>query len=89
MKQYHKPEDALCKKVSGGTASDAELATMLKVYQDMCAATPPKGDKAAWVKKNQALIGAVKKIQAKDAAGVAAYKAAVNCKACHSEHKGS
>jgi hypothetical protein len=89
MKQYHKPDDALCKKVSVGTASDAELATMLKVYQDMCAATPPKGDKAAWVKKNQALIGAVKKIQAKDAAGVAAYKAAVNCKACHSEHKGS
>jgi hypothetical protein len=89
MKQYHKPDDALCKKVSGGTASDAELATMLKAYQDMCAATPPKGDKAAWVKKNQALIAAVKKIQAKDATGVAAYKAAVNCKACHSEHKGS
>jgi hypothetical protein len=89
MKQYHKPEDALCKKVSGGTASDAELATMLKAYQDMCAATPPKGDKAAWVKKNQTLIAAVKKIQAKDATGVAAYKAAVNCKACHSEHKGS
>ncbi|MBL9131565.1 MAG: hypothetical protein JNG86_10220 [Verrucomicrobiaceae bacterium] len=89
MKQYHKPDDALCKKVSGGTASDAELATMLKVYQDMCAATPPKGDKAAWVKKNQALIGAVKKIQAKDASGAADYKTAVNCKACHSEHKGS
>jgi hypothetical protein len=89
MKQYHKPEDALCKKVSGGTASDAELATMLKQYQAMCAATPPKGDKAAWVKKNQALIAAVKKIQAKDATGAADYKAAVNCKACHSEHKGS
>ena len=89
MKQYHKPDDALCKKVSGGTASDAELATMLKAYQDMCAATPPKGDKAAWVNKNQALIAAVKKIQAKDATGVAAYKAAVNCKACHTEHKGS
>ncbi|MBK8039787.1 MAG: hypothetical protein IPK22_22035 [Verrucomicrobiaceae bacterium] len=89
MKQYHKPEDALCKKVAGGTASDVELATMLKQYQAMCAATPPKGDKAAWVKKNQALIAAVKKIQAKDATGAADYKAAVNCKACHSEHKGS
>ena len=89
MKQYHKPEDALCKKVAGGTASDAELVTMLKQYQAMCAATPPKGDKAAWVKKNQALIAAVKKIQAKDATGAADYKAAVNCKACHSEHKGS
>jgi hypothetical protein len=89
MKQHHKPDDALCKKVSGGTANDAELATMLKVYQDMCAATPPKGDKTAWATKNQALIAAVKKIQAKDAGGIPAFKAAVNCKACHSEHKAS
>jgi mono/diheme cytochrome c family protein len=89
MKTYHKPEDALCKKVSGGTATDAELTTLLKVYQDMCAATPPKGDKTAWVAKCQALIGSVKKIQAKDATGIAAYKAAVNCKACHTDHKGS
>lgn len=89
MKTYHKPDDALCKKLSGGTANDGELATMLKVYQDMCAATPPKGDKTAWVTKCQALIGAVKKIQAKDATGIAAYKAAVNCKACHTDHKGS
>lgn len=89
MKTYHKPEDALCKKVSAGTATDAELTTLLKVYQDMCAATPPKGDKTAWVAKCQALIGSVKKIQAKDATGIAAYKAAVNCKACHTDHKGS
>ncbi len=89
MKTYHKPEDALCKKVSGGTATDAELATLLKAYQDMCAATPPKGDKTAWVTKCQTLIGSVKKIQAKDATGIAAYKAAVNCKACHTDHKGS
>jgi len=30
----------------------------------------------------------VKKIQAKDASGAAAYKKAVNCKACHEVHKG-
>ncbi|WP_395753666.1 leucine-rich repeat domain-containing protein [Prosthecobacter sp.] len=88
MKQYHKGDDALCKKV-GTTATDADLAALLKGYQDMCAATPPKGDKAAWVTKCQALIGAVKKVQAKDPAGAAAYKAAVNCKACHTDHKGS
>jgi mono/diheme cytochrome c family protein len=88
MKQYHKGDDALCKKV-GTTATDAELATLLKAYQDLCAATPPKGDKAAWVTKCQALIDSVKKVQAKDAAGAAAYKAAVNCKACHTDHKGA
>jgi hypothetical protein len=87
MKQFHKPEDALCKKVTAGTAADADLATLLKAYQDMCAATPPKGEKAAWVTKCQALIAAVKQVQAKDAAAPAAFKAAVNCKACHTDHK--
>jgi hypothetical protein len=89
MKTHFKPDDALCKKVAAGTASDADLATMLKICQDICAATPPKGDKAAWVAKCQALVGAVKKIQAKDATGVAAFKTASNCKACHTDHKGS
>jgi hypothetical protein len=89
MKKYHKPDDAICKKASAGTASDAELATLLKVYQEMCAAMPPKGDKAAWVKKCQTVIGAVKKIQAKDATGLPAFKEAVNCKACHTDHKKS
>jgi hypothetical protein len=89
MKTHFKPDDALCKKVAAGTASDADLATMLKISQDICAITPPKGDKAAWVAKCQALVAAVKKIQAKDATGVAAFKTASNCKACHTDHKGS
>lgn len=89
MKTHFKPDDALCKKVAAGTASDADLATMLKISQDICAITPPKGDKAAWVAKCQALVAAVKKIQAKDATGVVAFKTASNCKACHTDHKGS
>lgn len=88
MKQYHKGDAAVCKKV-GTTATDAELATLLTAYQGMIAATPPKGDKAAWTTKCQALIDSVKKVQAKDPAGAAAYKAAVNCKACHTDHKGA
>jgi hypothetical protein len=89
MKTYHKPDDAVCKKFSGGTATDAELGKILKVYHDMSAATPPKGGKAAWVVKCQALIGAVKKIQVKDATGFAECKTAVICKACHTDYKGS
>lgn len=89
MKTHFKPDDALCKKVAAGTASDADLATMLKISQDICAITPPKGDKAAWVAKCQALVAAVKKLQAKDATGIEAFKTASNCKACHTDHKGS
>lgn len=88
MKKYHKPEDAICKKVGKGEASDEDLATLLKSYQTMCAATPAKGDKADWVKRCQALIAAVKKVQAKDASGVSDFKKAINCKACHDVYKG-
>ncbi len=88
MKKFHKGDTAPCKKVAGGTASDSELADILKSYQAMCGAKPPKGTQASWTEKCQALIAAVKKIQAKDASGTADFKKAVNCKACHEVHKG-
>ncbi len=88
MKKYHKPEDALCKKVGKGEATDADLAELLKTYTAMCGQTPGKGDKAKWVEKCQALIGAVKKVQSKDSSGVSDFKKAVNCKACHDVFKG-
>ena len=88
MKKYHKPEDALCKKVGKGEASSADLDTLLKTYTAMCAETPAKGSKSVWVEKCQALIAAVKKVQAKDASGVSDFKKAVNCKACHDVFKG-
>lgn len=90
MKKYHKaPQgtDPTCKKVGAGTATDAELAELLKGYQDICAIDPPKGEKAAWVEKCQALVKAVKAVQAKETGAADAYKKAVNCKSCHSVHK--
>ena len=89
MKKYHKPEDALCKKVGKGEATSADLSTLLTAYEAMKGATPPKGDKTVWAGKCDALINAIKKVQAKDASGVSDFKKAVNCKACHSDHKGA
>lgn len=88
MKKYHKPEDALCKKVGKGEATSADLSTLLTAYEGMKEATPPKGDKAVWAEKCDALIAAVKKVQAKDASGVSDFKKAVNCKGCHDGFKG-
>ncbi len=88
MKKYHKPEDALCKKVGKGEATSADLSTLLKAYEDMKGATPPKGDKAVWAKNCDALISAVKKVQSKDATGASDFKKAVNCKGCHDGFKG-
>ena len=88
MKKYHKPDDALCKKIAAGKGSDADLATMLKVYQDMCAAKPAKGDAASWDAKCKALIGAIEAFQKKAPNAVSKYKMAVACKTCHEVHKG-
>lgn len=88
MKKFHpKSDDAVCKKVTNGTASDAEIADLLKGYQAMCGAKPPEGTQASWTEKCKALIAAVKKVQSKDASGVSDFKKAVNCKACHEVHK--
>ena len=87
MKNNHKGETATCKKVAGGTASASELADILKAYQAMAGAKPPKGTPSSWKEKCDALITAVKEIQAKNPKGAADYKKAVNCKACHEVHK--
>ncbi|MDB6117298.1 MAG: hypothetical protein JWO08_1079 [Verrucomicrobiaceae bacterium] len=87
MKTYHKGETAPCKAVAAGTASPKDLADILKAYQDMSAAKPAKGTTASWKQKCDALIVAVKEIQAKNPKGTGDYKKAVNCKACHDVHK--
>jgi hypothetical protein len=87
MKNYHKGEEALCKKVGAGEASSSELASILKGYEAMAKATPPKGATTSWATKTQALIDAVKGLQKGDASSKGKYKLAVNCKACHDIHK--
>lgn len=87
MKNFHKGETAPCKKVAAGTASPAELADILKSYQAMSGAKPPKGTAASWKEKCDALIAAVKEIQTKNPKGTGDFKKAVNCKACHDVHK--
>ena len=87
MKKNWKPEDAVAKKVGKGEATDAELDSLIKCVQAICGATPPRGEKAAWVEKCKALVGALQKVKAKDAAGISEFKKANNCKACHDVFK--
>lgn len=89
MKKYHKAppgQDPICKKAGNGYASASELAELLQAYQAMAKETPPKGDAASWKAKTDALIVGVTKLQRNPKDG-SAYKLAVSCKACHTEHK--
>ncbi len=82
-----KGEKKKCELVVEGTISEADLQKTLELYKAACAAKPPKGDEAAYKAKFTKLVAATQDVLAKKEGATAAYKEAVNCKACHSEHK--
>jgi hypothetical protein len=90
MKKYHKApqgQDNVAKKAANGKATPEELKALVEAYQKMAKTHPPKGDEASWKEKNTKLVAAAKALEKGDANGVAMYKEASNCKACHSVHK--
>jgi hypothetical protein len=91
MKFAHKApkgEKKLSEKILDGTAPEADVQKTLDLYKAMLDTKPPKGDQADYKAKVEKLIAATQEVVDKKPDGVAHYKEAVNCKACHSEHKG-
>lgn len=74
-------KDKLNQKFAEGKASKEEKEKLLEAYEAMGKNKPPKGDEKAWKEKCDALVKAVKDDD------TTAFKKAVNCKACHDEHK--
>jgi hypothetical protein len=90
MAKYHrapKGTDPTCKKAQDGTASKEELAELVTAYTTLTKSKPPQGDEAGWKEKTAKLLAATKDLHAGKAGAADAYKAAVNCKACHSVHR--
>jgi hypothetical protein len=90
MKKYHKApqgQDHIAKKAAMGKASKEEINALVEAYSKMAKAKPSKGDNESWNQKNAKLLAATKALQKGDANGVALYKEASNCKACHSVHR--
>lgn len=90
MKKYHKAPkgtDPVCKRAIEGKATKEELQGLVDGYKAICGCKPPKGDTAAWVKKVTLLISTSEALQKGAPDAAAKYKEAVNCKACHSDHK--
>jgi hypothetical protein len=87
MKDLHKGDDALCKKVARGEGTAEEHARLVEYYTDLPGQKPPKGDQAEWDRRANDLLSAAKALHKKEAGAVEAYKKAVNCKACHNPHK--
>ena len=90
MKFAHKApqgEKKLSDKIIDGSAPEADVKKTLDLYKAMVDTKPPKGDEAAFKQKVQKLIAATEEVVEKKPDAAAHYKEAVNCKACHSEHK--
>jgi cytochrome c556 len=91
MKYAHKApkgEKKINEKIVEGTVTDEELKKTLELYLAIGDTKPPKGDPADFKAKVAKLVAATEEVVAKKPDAAAHYKEAVNCKACHSEHKG-
>jgi hypothetical protein len=74
-------KEKLNEKFIKGEATKEEKEKLLEGYEALVKNKPPKGEEKDWKEKTEALVKAVKADDKK------AYEKAVNCGACHKEHK--
>lgn len=87
MEKGHKGKEAPVQTISAGKADEKLIKQFLTYYEFMGTQKPPLGDEAAWKKKTGAVVAALKDLEGHKAGAVDAFKAAINCKACHTDHK--
>lgn len=78
----------LCGKVAKGEASDEEKKKLAGLFAALHENKPPKGEQASWDEKTKALVEAANDVLAGKAGASDKLRAAANCMACHSVHKG-
>jgi hypothetical protein len=87
MKEVHKGDDNIGKRVTKGAASKEDITKMVDYYEALPSNEPPRGDKASWAAKTSKLLAAAKAVKSGTPGALDQYKEAANCKACHTEHK--
>jgi cytochrome c553 len=87
MKALHKGDENIGKKVARGQGTAEDFSKLLDYYSALPANKPPRGEQASWDSKTAAMVKAARALKAGDAGAVESYKAATNCKACHTAHK--
>ena len=87
MEKAHKGKESPVQTVIAGKADEKMLKEFLTYYKAMGDQKPPKGDEAAWKKKTAALVDATQALIDKKPGAQESFKLAVDCKACHTDHK--
>jgi hypothetical protein len=87
MAAAHKGKEAVVNKIRDGKGTDDEIKKVLALYEVMVKFKAPKGDEKSWTDKSGALLAAAKELSEKKAGALEKFKAASDCKGCHSLHK--
>lgn len=87
MEQGFKGKESPAARVGRGEGTAADFKLLAELSASLPFNAPPKGDAASWKEKSTALAKAGKDLAAGKAGALDAWKAAANCKACHSAHK--
>ena len=87
MEQGFKGKESPAARVGRGEGTAADFKLLAELTASLPLNAPPKGDAASWKEKSTALAKASKDLAAGKAGALEAWKAAANCKACHSAHK--
>lgn len=87
MEQGFKGKESPAARVGKGEGSAADFQLLAELTASLPFNAPPKGDAASWKEKSTALAKAGKGLAAGKAGALDAWKAAANCKACHTAHK--
>ena len=78
----------LCAKVAKGEASEEEKKKLAGLFAALHENKPPKGEQSSWDEKTNALVAAANDVLAGKEGASEKLRAAANCMACHSAHKG-
>ena len=87
MEEGFEGKESLNARVTKGQGTPTEIQHLAALVHQMALNAPPRGDLASWTEKTVALDKAAADLVAGKPGAMDAYKAAVNCKACHSAHK--
>lgn len=87
MNDGFKGKTSLAARLGENTASEADKMRMVYLTQQLALNPPPKGDQASWEDKTARLNRAAVALADKLPDSLETWRAAADCKACHSIHK--
>ncbi len=87
MEEGFKGKTSMAARLGENTASNADKMRMVYLTEQLELNAPPKGSHASWEEKTASLNRAAIALADNLPASLESWRAAADCKACHSVHK--